>query len=445
MENQEATNERDWEQIANVLEDCVAKLRRPEREAVLLRFYEQKSFAEVGDALGITEEAARKRVSRAVEKLRDVLSARNAATAPGSLGGLLSTCAVMHAPASLVRSIVSSATGAAAGTGVAAMAKGALAIMTWSKLKLTTAAVIGAICLSGATVAIVIFSRPAAAIPTTAPAVVADQSPDAWRDRFNRVYHLEDGQVLKHVPQPFIPERMTFWNDAFNANPQRQDNYFGVVFYRVSDTIQIRGISSQETCPLDRVLDFGFRLKSYEWDGPENLLAIQLSGDWVVREGTSPPDLMDALSKILQSELKRPIRFVLKATPQQVLVASGRYEHHFLPTSVDPKQYGQIHVFVGSLDSGIWPVNHYPLPKFMEELGHQLRVRIVNEAQMDEPNPEVQWTVHSTASALKTMPPGDEKDRTIERVAESLHAQTGLTYTMEYRSFPVWHIEEFKP
>src|SRR5687767_2516529 len=59
-----------WEQLAPVLDEAVESLRSADRHAVLLRFYQRRSLAEVGKSLGISEDAARKRVARALQRLR---------------------------------------------------------------------------------------------------------------------------------------------------------------------------------------------------------------------------------------------------------------------------------------------------------------------------------------------------------------------------------------
>ena len=62
--------EKSWPQYEGELDGALASLRETDRKAILLRFYEHKSFDEIASVLGTAEEAARKRVSRAVEKLR---------------------------------------------------------------------------------------------------------------------------------------------------------------------------------------------------------------------------------------------------------------------------------------------------------------------------------------------------------------------------------------
>src|SRR4029077_1838248 len=70
----------DWESIRPLLDDALDRLNSVDRDALLLRFFEQPSLAEVGSALGSTEDSARKRISRALEKLRSALARRGVTT-----------------------------------------------------------------------------------------------------------------------------------------------------------------------------------------------------------------------------------------------------------------------------------------------------------------------------------------------------------------------------
>lgn len=60
-----------WRQIGPLLDEAIAKLNETDRHAVVLRFFDGKSMSEVGAALGATEDAAKKRVSRALENCSD--------------------------------------------------------------------------------------------------------------------------------------------------------------------------------------------------------------------------------------------------------------------------------------------------------------------------------------------------------------------------------------
>ena len=61
-----------WTQIAPLLDGALEQLGQNDHDAVVLRFFEGRNFKEVGAALGASEDAAKKRVNRALEKLPDI-------------------------------------------------------------------------------------------------------------------------------------------------------------------------------------------------------------------------------------------------------------------------------------------------------------------------------------------------------------------------------------
>jgi RNA polymerase sigma factor (sigma-70 family) len=126
-----------WEQLSPLLDEALAKLGETDRQAVLLRFFENKSLAEVGSALGTGEDTARKRVSRALDKLRKHFSKRGVASTAAIIAGAISANSVHAAPAVLVNSVTAVAIGkgAAAGGSVLTLINGALKIMAWTKAK----------------------------------------------------------------------------------------------------------------------------------------------------------------------------------------------------------------------------------------------------------------------------------------------------------------------
>jgi RNA polymerase sigma factor (sigma-70 family) len=104
----------DWTHIEPLLDDAMQALEDTDRTAVLLRYFDNKSLREVGQTLGTSEEAARKRVSRAVERLREFFEKRGVTVGASGLVIFISTNAVQAAPVGLVATISTAA--ALAGT-----------------------------------------------------------------------------------------------------------------------------------------------------------------------------------------------------------------------------------------------------------------------------------------------------------------------------------------
>jgi len=152
MNNMNATSA-DWTQIEPLLDDAMAALDETDRSAVLLRYFGNKTLREVGETLGASEDAAQKRVSRAVERLREFFSKRNVTIGAGGLAVLISTNAVQSAPVALAKVVaaIAIAKGAAAGGSTLTLAKGALKIMSWTKANTAIVASIVVILAAGTT------------------------------------------------------------------------------------------------------------------------------------------------------------------------------------------------------------------------------------------------------------------------------------------------------
>jgi hypothetical protein len=108
----------DWTHIEPILDEAMHALDDTDRTAVLLRYFENKSLREVGQILGTSDDAAQKRVSRAVERLREFFGKRGMTVGASGLVVVISAHAVQAAPAGLVTTI--SSTTALAGTAIAA-------------------------------------------------------------------------------------------------------------------------------------------------------------------------------------------------------------------------------------------------------------------------------------------------------------------------------------
>jgi len=94
-----------WEEIAPHLDAALGELSEPDRDAVLLRYFENKSAAEIATRLGTSAEAAQKRVSRGVERLREIFAKRGVSVGAGGLVVVISTNAVQAAPGGLALAI----------------------------------------------------------------------------------------------------------------------------------------------------------------------------------------------------------------------------------------------------------------------------------------------------------------------------------------------------
>jgi len=146
--NSEGALDADWERLRPALDLELHGLDSRDRDAVLLRFFESKSFAGVGEALGMSEEAARKRVERALGRLHARLEGRGITSSAAALSAVLVRQAAVAAPAGLAGAVARTAIAQSAGAGIAGA--GLLNLMTTSKTALATAGLLAALAVGSA-------------------------------------------------------------------------------------------------------------------------------------------------------------------------------------------------------------------------------------------------------------------------------------------------------
>jgi RNA polymerase sigma factor (sigma-70 family) len=110
-----------WPAIAPWLDEVVAGLREKDRQAIVLRFYEGRNLREVGLALGLSEDAAEKRVNRALEKLRNIFAKRGVSSTTAIIAGTISANSVQAAPVALAKSVTAVAIAKGAAGGMASL------------------------------------------------------------------------------------------------------------------------------------------------------------------------------------------------------------------------------------------------------------------------------------------------------------------------------------
>lgn len=159
-----------WNEVEAEVENAMDRLSDKDRQAVILRFYRGLSLREVAEAAGIGEEAARKRIDRALAKLRERLAARGVPLAAESLGAMILAHAAADAPAGLVQSVSTAIN--TAGTSASPIAAAAAKTMLAAKVKVAAVALIAIAGVAG----VASTTRPADKPPTLTPIVAPPAS-----------------------------------------------------------------------------------------------------------------------------------------------------------------------------------------------------------------------------------------------------------------------------
>lgn len=230
-----------WEQLSPILDEAIAHLRDQDRTAIVLRFFENKSLREVGDALGIAERAAQKRIARSLEKLRAYFLKRGIAASSAAMGTLLAGNAVQAAPAGLAGTIstVAATHGAAASASTLTFVNGALKLMASTKTKI--AIIAGAVTLAVigtgvVTINVINAVRSAAALATLQGdwEGTLDAGPEKLRLVFkifstNGVYHATMDSVDQGATDVPVPTLSAGGHSLHMAMPALDADYHATV------------------------------------------------------------------------------------------------------------------------------------------------------------------------------------------------------------------------
>lgn len=300
----------DYAEVLPILDDAIESLRETDREAVMLRFFQDQSYDQIAKALATTPEAARKRVSRAIDLLRHRLVRRRVVLSAEGIATAIGMSAIGTAPPGLVVSVVAGMTGAAAttATGVAA-----------SILKFTTLRIVAAAAVVSATVVTVVGIVVAQTAPTRAVDAITPNAPivdpasaqndGGWRARFDDIYGLEAGEVIKHVPPPFVPEREAFVRSL--RREERQTGMPAVLWLRTDGTTYSGefGYGAEGAQRIADVVEHAMGLPLHQYDWFHEQMRRVMPGDWVARRDASQQQLLDGLAEILSKDSPHPYVF----------------------------------------------------------------------------------------------------------------------------------------
>ncbi len=198
-----------WPQMAPLLEDAMGQLGEKDRNAIALRFFEGKSFQEIGAAFGASENAAKKRVAHALEKLHRYFSEHGVSSTTAIIAGAISTNSAHAAPVGLATTITATVIkGPAVAASTLALVKGTLKVMTWIKLKIALS-ISAALLLAGGAMTVALSSDTAAGGGNPAPSVfqfrVVLDAPSAKADPMTVV---QTGAEAKAIETLYVQKKV---------------------------------------------------------------------------------------------------------------------------------------------------------------------------------------------------------------------------------------------
>jgi len=263
-----------------------------------------------------------------------------------------------------------------------------------------------------------------------------------WQVRFDNVYRLDDEEILRHIPKPYIPERSDFYFRQFS-----RWGWFGVSMKNMpripesavltwdEKSSQVKGgMRGGRKDMFDLLWELGFYEREFE--GDPILLEQRVPGDWIKREGATREELLGAFEKILNEKLNLRIRFVPNEVERDVFICSGTFDFHPLGG-----EYGnnKIHLFVEKPDppdniqggGGSGDLDH-----FIDYVGRLGKIRIIN-ANKAAAVEDLIWRQHSSARWMRLR----KEPALFEMLLKSVSKQTSLQFKKERRKERIWLIK----
>ena len=266
------------------------------------------------------------------------------------------------------------------------------------------------------------------------------QAQSDWRQQFNGIYRLNNDEALRRVAPPFIPEREKYYVEE--RSHQEPPDF--ITFHWDGELClwgEAHSVSGNR--PLNTVLQHVLGLKTSEFEGPENLLELDIPGDWILRKGASQEDKLYAIEEIFKEDFGRHIRFIRRQVDREVIVARGQFHFNPLTSTNDDRR---VHVYSDILigkGSGIGSGN---LSKLLGTIGNWLNFRVVDETREegneDNHKKRIPWALHRDSYFKEMM--GEDRMAKVNKVLANLAQQTSLTFTIEPRPVDIWFVVEIE-
>ena len=363
-----------WEQLAPLLDEAMASLGDVDRNVLALRFFENRTAQEIASQLKIKEDAAQKRVTRALEKLHRYFNRRGISSTAAIIAGAISANSVQAAPATLAKSVAAVAIvkGATASGSTLPIIKGALKLMAWTKVKTTIVVGVGVLLAAGT-------------------ATVAIEKIEAHNSStLNESFWRADFQTLNKAPQVA----------ALRPSRGRQP---------ANISTETRMLSLHAS--LGSLLFYAYAPRNIYYQFPQREYHVILAPDVTDGEFDLLVTLADHPQEALQVEIKKQLGLVAHFEPREadvMLLKSNLREPRLTPS----KGAGTVRSVRGKFDFTNQPM--YALVNFLEDDFGKL---VIDETGLAE---------HYTGS-LKWNPQPD-KNAELKEIQETLSNQLGLEF-----------------
>ncbi len=261
--------------------------------------------------------------------------------------------------------------------------------------------------------------------------------------RFRELYSLEDSQTLKRIAPPLLAERRTFIRGEFVRAYGSHYNSFASIPSRAvfgwNGGLKYTSGFWPSPTDLESILTTVLGLQKDEYDGPQELLYLELPGDWIICEETSLEAKFLALEGIIERELGRRVRFEKHMVEREAIVATGTFH---LDSSTDPAQRAAVHLYAGDAPPYAqgYHVTEESVADFLAVLADRTRTRVIDRT---EPVGQINIPYcHHASSCVWAIKDPQERQRRTRILLDHVTKQMQLEFEIRKEPLGVWFITE---
>jgi hypothetical protein len=254
--------------------------------------------------------------------------------------------------------------------------------------------------------------------------------------KLTKLYALQEGEVLKRIAPPFSPVRMEYYRQEYEGQAKAIPAGPTVMSFRWKNgKLNNWGMTfgGDDGTGLPTLLEWLTDLYPQDLEGDEGLLKEQITGDFIVREGTPADKVLPRLEEILRRECKLPVKLTLKDVERKVIVLRGTYRPMPLAgyDKDDVQLYGKDLVPNSGAGGGSGTFR-----EFLQAAGSFMGRRLV--AEVEGAPKKIGWRYHKRSPFTEQEA---KEDTDPDGVLKHLGEQTGFTFKEENRQVRVLFVE----
>ncbi|MHC4519179.1 MAG: hypothetical protein ACYTAS_11355 [Planctomycetota bacterium] len=255
------------------------------------------------------------------------------------------------------------------------------------------------------------------------------------------VYSLGANEALKRIALPFPPARGEFIlkhePDLAPASEAAFENTVYVLQWDDDDKPTAR-YAGMGFLNLSEILQVVCDLDIFEYSGPENVLDLRLTGDWIVRRGASREARLRLLERIVYEETSMRISFEKRRVDTPVVRATGIFRYQQLPGALGENDV-QMFAEASSDQSRTYTGGGLgSLAQFLRHMANRTGRPFVDDTLSSDV--EVSWSDYGSSKMAPYDGPRQLYRRDLARLLDNVAKQTGLTFTTARRRIDEWRV-----